>query len=160
MSSETNDGALAAIVLAPSVTDGDATRVHRMVDILREAGASPIVVAQPKSVPMPIHGRLVSVKDGSTTITAIRLAMSQLANTPARAVLLWPVAGDQAQAAEIHALARAAAEGPDRMVALEDADLDRSPIVLPRDAWLELMTLGEHGMGAVGMRRGVDTVRA
>lgn len=159
MSSEANVGTLAGIVLAPSATDGDAARVHRMVDMLREAGAMPIVVAQPKSVPVPIHGRLVTVKEGTTSITAIRLAMSQLANTPARAVLLWPAVGDAVTSDDIHALARAAADSPARMVALEDADLDRSPIVLPRDTWLELMTLGEHGMNAVGTRRGVDRIR-
>jgi hypothetical protein len=46
------------------------------------------------------------------------------------------------------------------MTAIDGDDLDRSPVLIARDAWLDLMTLGEQGMEAVAARRGITRVAA
>ena len=48
----------------------------------------------------------------------------------------------------------------DAIVAFERATLDGGVLVVPRDAWLELVTLGEGGMSAVVARRRVVRVPA
>jgi hypothetical protein len=46
------------------------------------------------------------------------------------------------------------------VVAFSDAGLDESALLVPRDAWLELVTVGEGGMNAVAARRRVLRVSA
>ena len=68
--------------------------------------------------------------------------MAQLANTPARVVLLLPHGGPPPSLVALLSLVDAAKRAPDAIVAFDGAPLDESPVLVPRDAWLELVTLG------------------
>jgi len=56
------------------------------------------------------------------------------------------------------ALVDAAKRAQDAIVAFEEESLDGSVVIVPRDAWLELVTVGESGMGVVAARRRVVRV--
>jgi hypothetical protein len=87
--------------------------------------------------------------------------MALLSNTPVRYALLLT----------FDATARAAVDGGSLRTLVEDVrnvgaavtafagtDLDRAPIMIARDSWLDLMTLGEQGMAAVTARRGLREI--
>ena len=148
---------LAVVILAGRATPADRERVAEMVATARALGAHAIIVAVPRGWRAPAHARVVHATPGAPPIGAVRLAMAQLSNTPARYVLLWPLgsaAGADALGSLVEEVAR---EGP-ALAALDGDDLDRGPVMIARDGWLELMTLGEQGMNAVASRLGVRRV--
>ena len=53
----------------------------------------------------------------------------------------------------------AQAEGA-ALAVLEGDDVEHAPLMIARDAWLDLMTLGEQGMTALAARRGLHRVAA
>jgi hypothetical protein len=141
--------------------DADASRGARLAAMARtaaELGASPIVVAIPPGIELPPGPRVIRTRAHGSAIAAIRLGMAQLANSMARAALLWPHDGAQPSLVALLALVDEAKRSSDAIVAFAAAPLDRSPILVPRDAWLELVTLGEDGLGAVATRRRVARV--
>jgi hypothetical protein len=101
---------------------------------------------------------VVRTRDSGSRIGAIRLGMAQLANTPARVVLLIPQAGSSPSVVALLSLLDAAKRAPDAVVAFAGAPLDESPVLVPRDAWLELVTVAENGLDAVAARRRVERV--
>jgi hypothetical protein len=123
-----------------------------------DLGAAPVIVSVPPDIELPPGSRVVRTRAHGSAIAAIRLGMAQLANTMARSVLLWPHDGAQPSLVALLALVDEAKRSSDAIVAFEDAPLDRSPIIVPRDAWLELVTLGEGGLVAVAARRRVARV--
>ncbi len=143
----------AAVIIAPRVTSADAPRIAEMVSTAREAGASAVVVALPRGFRSPERSRVVHVGPGASAISAVRAAMSQLANTSVRAALLWPVAHAAPSTVPIRALVDAAAADPADLVALEGHDLATSPLLVARDAWLDLVTLGEQGIDTLAAKR-------
>jgi hypothetical protein len=148
----------AVIVLAPRASPADRERVADMVGIARAIGARGIVAAVPKGWRAPAHSRVVHATPGAPAISAVRLAMAQLSNTSARYVLLWPLES----AADVDALGALVAQAQrDRpaLAALEGDDPDHDPVMLARESWLELMTLGEQGMQAVASRLGLHRVQ-
>jgi hypothetical protein len=84
--------------------------------------------------------------------------MAQLANTPSKFALVLPRTAGSADVATLEALIAAAKEGPGAMFARAGADLDDTPLLLTRDAWLPLLTIGERGMEAVAGKVGVVRV--
>jgi hypothetical protein len=84
--------------------------------------------------------------------------MAQLANTSARVVLLLPHDAPAASLVELLSMVDAAKRAPDVIVAFVGAPLDASPVLIPRDAWLELVTVGENGLDALAARRRVERV--
>ncbi|HKP16228.1 MAG TPA: hypothetical protein VJT85_09185, partial [Gemmatimonadaceae bacterium] len=58
------------------------------------------------------------------------------------------------------ALVDAAKRDEQALITFANASLDLSPVLIPRDAWLELVTVGESGMDAVAARRRVTRVSA
>ena len=154
-----DDSALdfAVVLLASRAAPADRDRVAEMVGIARALGARGIVVAVPKGWRAPAHARVVHAVPGAPAISAVRLAMAQLSNTSARYVLLWPL-GSAADVESLHVLVAAAQRDRPRLAALDGGDLDHDPVILARESWLELMTLGEQGMQAVADRLGVQRV--
>ncbi len=126
----------AAVILAGGAAGGDGDRVAAMVQAARAAGAHGIVVAVPRGWRAPAHARVVHVAPGASPISAVRAGMAQLSNTPAPLRRARPA-----------------------LAAFDGADLERGPVMIARDAWLELMTLGERGLAAVAERRGVRRVQ-
>jgi hypothetical protein len=122
--------------------------------------ASPIVVVIPPDVDAPAGARVVRVRRDVAPITAIRMGMAQLTNSTSTSVLLWPSAAAQTPVASLLASIDAATREPDAIVALAGAALDGSPVIVPRDGWLELVTLGEGGLGVLATRRRVVRVEA
>ena len=121
---------------------------------------SPIVVAMPGDLDLPPGPRVVRVKRDVAAITAIRVGMAQLTNTTATSVLLWPIAAAGVPLVALLALIDAAKREPGVITTFSSASLDGSPLVVPRDAWLELVTLGEGGLDAIAARRSVVRVDA
>ena len=91
---------------------------------------------------------------------ALRLGMAQLTNTTARTVLLYPLRGAHPPLEALLALLDAAKRADGAIVAFAVASLDDAPVMVPRDAWLELVTLGEVGLDALATRRRVQRVDA
>ena len=150
----TKDFATAAVILA---NEGGITTpsLDELVGAAREAGAGPIVVVVPRGYTAPAGGRTVHVPLRSTRISAIRAGMAQLANTPSRFAMLMPRTLASVDAGSMRLLVEQIAAEPGALIARDGASLDDSPVIVARDAWLELLTLGEQGMDAVAGRRGV-----
>jgi hypothetical protein len=149
---------VAVVILASRASPADRERVAEMVGMARTLGARAIVVAVPKGWRAPAHARVVHAVPGAPTISALRLAMAQLSNTPARYVLLWPLesaAGPDA----LKALVAGVTHERPAFALLEGDDPDHDPAMLAREAWLELMTLGEQGMQAVAERLGARRIK-
>jgi hypothetical protein len=150
---------LASVVLAGGSSAGDAPKIQAMVRAARAAGAEPVVVVLPRGVTPPDGARVAQVAPGAKTISGLRAGMALLANSTARFVLLWPLDHEWSETAGVMPLVEAAQREQAPVTAMEGADLDREPIVVARDSWLELMTIGEQGMNALAARRGVYRVQ-
>ena len=153
----------AVVILAGHASGGDGDRVNEMVQAAREVGADDIVVAAPRGWRAPAHARVVHVAPvapGAPLISAVRAGMAQLSNTPARYALLWPLGAPSTDVGRLRALVDDVQRERPSLAALEGDDLERGPVMIARDAWLDLMTLGETGMAAVAERRGLHRVSA
>ena len=148
----------AVVILAGRASGVDGERVAGMVQTARAAGAHSIVVAVPRGWRAPAQARVVHVAPGAPPIGAVRLAMAQLSNTPAPYAMLWPLEAAPADAARLRALADDVRRERPPLAALEGDDLEHGLVMIARDAWLELMTLGEHGLAAVAERHGLRRV--
>jgi hypothetical protein len=147
----------AGLVTASRATAAHGARLAELARMLADAGASPVIVAAPPDVE-PGSARVVRTRPGGAPIAAIRLGMAQLTNTVARAVLLVPSDAESVSLPTLLALVDAGKRSEGAIVAFEATALDGSPLFVPRDAWLELVTVGEGGMDAVAARRPVVRV--
>jgi hypothetical protein len=150
---------IAVVILAPRAMPSDRDLVAEMVESARSV-AEYVAVVVPKGWRAPPRSRVVHVAPGVSAIGAIRAGMAQLSNTPARYALLWPLAGGPADVARVHALVSGVARERPALAALEGDDPEHAPLMIARDAWLDLMTLGEQGIAAVAARRGMHRVAA
>jgi len=150
----------AALILAYDAVDADTAAIESLACDAARVGAAPVVVALPPDVGAPDGTRVVRVARGGARVTGLRLGMAQLTNSPARAVLLVPLRGPQRSLVSLLALLDGAKRGSAAIIAFEGAALDDSPVLVPRDAWLELVTVGENGMEAVAARRDTRRVDA
>ena len=145
----------AGLLVAHDAMPADSVRLADLARAMADAGASPVVVAVAPGVDPPADVRVVRTRPQGPPIAAIRLGMAQLANTVAQAVLLVPLGAERASLVALLALVDGAKRDLQAIIALDGAVLDTSPVLVPRDAWLELVTLGESGMNAVAARRRV-----
>ena len=150
----------AALVLAHDATEADAARIAEVARAAADAGASPVVVAAPFDCELPNGARLVRTRAGGSEIAAIRVGMAQLTNTVARAAIVAPHGARSTSLVALLALVDAAKRAQDAVVTFEEGSLEGSVVIVPRDAWLELVTVGESGMGAVAARRSLVRVPA
>ena len=150
----------AGLVLAQDASPIDGPRLAAVARTLADAGASPVVVALAPDVEAPPGARIVRTRANGSAIAAIRLGMAQLTNTIARAVLLVPLGSEVPSLVSLLALVDAAKGDAQALVAFANAGLDASTVLLPRDAWLELVTVGESGMNSVAARRRTIRVEA
>jgi hypothetical protein len=150
----------AGLLIAHGASPADAIRLADVARAVTDAGASPVVAALAPDVDAPAGVRVVRTRFQSSTIAAIRLGMAQLTNTVAQAALLVPLDAKWTSLASLLALVDAAKRDAQAVVAFSDAGLDESALLVPRDAWLELVTVGESGMNAVAARRRVLRVSA
>lgn len=150
----------AVVILAPRATPSDRERVTDMVQAAREAGAQAIVAAVPRGWRAPPHSRVVHVAPGAPAISAIRSGMAQLSNTSVRHAMLWPLDAAGADLTRLSALVSGAQAEGAALAVLEGDDVEHAPLMIARDAWLDLMTLGEQGMTALAARRGLHRVAA
>jgi molybdopterin-guanine dinucleotide biosynthesis protein A len=148
----------AVVILAGRAGAGDAVRVAEMVLIAREVGAHAIVVAVPRGWRAPPHARVVHVAPGSAPIAAVRAGMAQLSNTPARYAIIWPLDAWAVSVDRLRALVDDVQRERPMLAAIDGDDVDHAPVMIARDAWLDLMTLGEQGIEAVAARRGMRRV--
>lgn len=148
---------LACVLLAHSA---DAALVREAADAARGVGAQPVVVVLTPGTDAPDGVRVARVKAGATTISALRAGMALLTNSTARLALVWPLDAASGMVARdaLTVLVDAARTHRAAVTAAQTDDLDRVPVVVARDAWLELVTIGEQGMGAVAARRGLWSV--
>lgn len=142
----------ATVILAGRALPGDRDRVTEMVASARALGAVAIVVAVPRGWRAPSHGRVVHVAPGGSSISAMRLAMAQLSNTPARYALLLPLGATPTAMERLRELVDVVARERPAIASFEGEDPDDAPSMVARDAWLDLMTIGEQGMSALGER--------
>jgi hypothetical protein len=150
----------AVVILAGRATAADREHVAAMVAAARELGSAATVVAVPRGWRAPPQSRVAHVGPGASAINAIRTGMAQLSNSPARYALLWPLAAAYRGDARLRALVDETLRERPALAALEGDDLESSPLMIVRDAWLDLMTLGEQGMSAVAARHAVRRVAA
>ena len=148
----------AGLLIAHDAKPADSVRLADLARVVADAGASPVVVAVAPNVEAPADVRLVRTRPQGAAIAAIRLGMAQLANTVAQAALLVPLGAEPASLVALLALVDASKRDARAIVAFDGASLDTSPLLVPRDAWLELVTVGEGGMNAVAARRRVARV--
>ncbi len=149
---------IAALVLGHDADASWTGALSALVATARDLGASPVVAAVPPGIELPAPARVVRTRAAGSRIGAIRLGMAQLANTPARVVLLLPRATPAPSVVALLSLLDAAKRAPDAIVAFAGASLDESPVLVPRDAWLELVTVAESGLDALAARRRVERV--
>ena len=149
---------IAALVLGHDTDPSRTADLGALVATARDVGASPVVVAVPPGIELPAPARIVRTRQAGPRIGAIRLGMAQLANSPARAVLLLPLSDSAPSIVALLSLIDASKRAPDALVAFAGASLDDSPVLVPRDAWLELVTVAENGLDAVAARRRVVRV--
>jgi hypothetical protein len=149
--------AIAVVILAPRATAADHDQVAGMVESSRSLAAY-VAVVVPKGWRAPPRSRVVHVAPGVSAIGAIRAGMAQLSNTPARYALLWPLEAGVVDVTRLRALVADAVRERPALAALAGDDVERAPVLVARDAWLDLMTLGERGIGAVAERRGLRRV--
>jgi len=149
---------IAALVLGHDTDPSRTADLGALVATARDVGASPVVVAVPPGIELPAPARIVRTRQAGPRIGAIRLGMAQLANSPARAVLLLPLSDSAPSIVALLSLIDASKRAPDALVAFAGASLDDSPVLVPRDAWLELVTAAENGLDAVAARRRVERV--
>ena len=149
----------AAVVTANDAAPTDGALLVELVRLATDAGAAPVIVAVPPGVEVPGATHVVRTRPSGSPIAAIRLGMAQLTNTRARAALLIPYGTERKSLVALLALIDAGKRSPANIVAFEGAPLGRSPLLVPRDMWLELVTLGESGMDAIAARRDVLRVR-
>ena len=152
--------ALAALLVAHDATELDADTLASMARAALELGAAPVVVALPPVVEAPPAVRVVRTRPSGAQSMAVRLGMAQLTNTIARTVLLYPLRGAHPPFDTLVALLEAARRVEDAIVAFVDVSLDDAPVMVPRDAWLELVTLGDGRLDALATRRRVLRVDA
>jgi len=148
------------LLVAHDASAVDATRLAKLARTVADAGASPVIVALAPGVEAPAGTRVVRTRAHGTAIAAVRVGMAQLTNTVARAVLLVPLNAERVSVVALLALIDVAKRDEQAIVAFSSASLDDSAVMLPRDAWLELVTVGESGMNAVAARRRVVRVSA
>lgn len=148
----------AALVLAHDAAEADASRIAELARTAAEVGAAPVVVAAPFELDLPTGARLVRTRAGGAAIAAIRVGMAQLTNTVARAAIVAHHGAPDRSLVALLALVDAAKRSEDAVIAFEDAALDDGVLIVPRDAWLDLVTIGERGMDAVAARRRVVRV--
>jgi hypothetical protein len=148
---------IAALVLGHGADPARASAIVALVATARDVGATPVVVAVPPGIEVPAPARVVRTREAGSRIGAIRLGMAQLANSPALIVLLLPL-GARPSFVELLSLIDASKQAPNAIVAFAGASLDESPVLVPRDAWLELVTVAESGLDAVAARRRVERV--
>ena len=149
---------IAALVLGHDTDPSRTADLGALVATARDVGASPVVVAVTPGIELPAPVRIVRTRQAGPRIGAIRLGMAQLANSPARAVLLLPLSDSAPSIVALLSLIDASKRAPDALVAFAGASLDDSPVLVPRDAWLELVTVAENGLDAVAARRRVVRV--
>lgn len=150
----------AAVLLAEAATADDSMRLDAMMHAASAAGADPVVMVTTRGVPASTGARGTAVAPGAPAISAIRAGMALLANSAVRHALLWrfDARADAVPVATLRALADAASRSTSVVTALDGAALDQTPVMIARDAWLELMTLGEQGLDALATSRGVQRV--
>ena len=150
----------AVVILASRATPSDRERVADMVQVAREVGAQAIVAAVPRGWRAPPYSRVVHVAPGASAISAIRAGMAQLSNTSVRHAMLWPLNAADAGVARLATLVRGTPSEGAALALLDGDDVEHAPLMIARDAWLDLMTLGEQGMAALAERRGLHRVAA
>lgn len=148
---------IAVVILAPRATPGDRDVVAEMVESANNLAAYAVVVV-PKGWRAPPRSRVAHVMPGVSPIGAIRAGMAQLSNTPARYALLWPLEAGAMDVARLRALVAGVGQEHVALAALAGDDVEHAPVMIARDAWLDLMTLGEQGIGAVAARRGLHRI--
>ena len=158
-SRDDTDIVIAVVILASRATAADHEVVAAMVESARTLAAY-VVVVLPKGWRAPPRSRVAHVAPGASAIGAIRAGMAQLSNTPARYALLWPLDAGVVDVARLRRRVDDVAREQSAVGAFAEDDLDHAPVLIARDAWLDLMTLGEGGIGAVAARRGVHRVAA
>src|SRR5436190_13418212 len=87
------DFPIAALVLGHDADPSRKEALDTLVATARDLGASPVIGAVPAGTELAAPARVVRTRAGGSRIGAIRLGMAQLANTPARFVLLLPHGG-------------------------------------------------------------------
>jgi molybdopterin-guanine dinucleotide biosynthesis protein A len=155
---EAGELSFAAVILAGRAVGADGERIAAMVQTARENGAEHVVVAVPRGWRAPVRTRVAHVPPGAPPISAVRAGMAQLSNTGVRFALLWPLDGPALDHARLLALLEDVKRERATLTMLDGDELDRAPVMVARDAWLELMTVGEQGIGAVVERRGLRRV--
>lgn len=143
----------AGLLTAYDATPADVVRVAELARVIANAGAAPVVVALAPEIEAPPLVRVVRTRARGSPIASVRLGMAQLTNTMARAVLLVPLRAERTSLVALLSLVDAAKRDEQAIVAGSAGSLDESALVVPRDAWLDLVTLGEGGMDAVAARR-------
>jgi hypothetical protein len=149
---------IAALVLGHDADPSRTADLGVLAATARDVGAAPVVVAVPPGIELPAPARVVRTRQAGPRIGAIRLGMAQLANSPAQVVLLLPLSEAAPSLVALLSLVDAAKRAPDALVAFAGASLDDTPVLVPRDAWLELVTVAENGLDAVAARRRVERV--
>jgi hypothetical protein len=149
----TRDFPFACVVFAEQAGDAQRASVAAMVESALALGAAPVVTVLARGSDALPGARVAHVAAGAPRISAIRAGMTLLANSAVEYALLWPH-GAEADLASLRALVDDARDQRATLTALAGADLDHAPVMIARDAWLELLTLGEQGLGAVAARRG------
>src|SRR6478736_2673823 len=122
---------IAALVLGHDAEPSRTAAIIALAAMARDLGAAPVVVAVPPGIELPAPARVVRTRESGPRIGAIRLGMAQLANSPARVVLLLPLSDSAPSIVSLLSLIDASKRAPDALVAFAGASLDDSPVLVP-----------------------------
>jgi hypothetical protein len=155
----TREFPFAAVILAAGAIDADSARLAEMVRAARTVGAEPVVVVAPRGWAAVPNARMVHVAADASSISALRAGMAQLSNTTSRFALLWPFEERTTDVVSLLALVDDVKRERATMTVLGGDTTGAGPLMIARDAWLDLMTGGVDGLSATLAARQRRTVK-
>lgn len=123
--------------------------IDLVVKVAVEAGADPVIAVTPPAVHVAPPVRVVTAPEGAGFATALRLGLSQLANSSATGTLIWPIELSDVELSTVLAVLDARKRAAAAVVVPAYAARPGFPCFLARDAWLEAMTLADGGPEAI-----------
>ena len=124
--------------------------VDRVAMLAKDAGSDPVVVVlAPGIVPPAAAGRIVAGDPAAEQIASLRRGLAQLAGTPARATLVWPVDHPYVRLESALAVVDAFRRTGAPIVIPTHEGRRGHPTMFARETWNDLMTAEREGARGV-----------
>jgi CTP:molybdopterin cytidylyltransferase MocA len=130
-----------------------------VIRVATEAELNPIIAVVQPSVAVPSPARsVINAHPGSEQAASMRLALAQLSNDRAHAVIVWPVDHPFVLLSSVLALVDAFKRTRAPIVLPRYRDRRGHPVLFARETWQDLMTAPSGGARHVVHSRAADVV--